>query len=145
MFKQILLPTDGTVLSERAITAGIGLASALGAHVLGLTVIAPFHTLTIDTDMLEDTEATYRRSARERAARHLCFITEAAQAAGVPCECESAVADDPYQAIIDTARERGCDLIVMASHGRRGVKAALLGSETQKVLVHSAIPVLVYR
>lgn len=145
MFKQILLPTDGTVLSERAIGAGIALARALGAHVLGLTVVAPFHTLTFDANMLESTEAGYRRDARERSARYLGFITEAAQAAGVPCNCESAVAEDPYQSIIDTARERGCDLIVMASHGRRGVKAALLGSETQKVLVHSAIPVLVFR
>lgn len=145
MFKQILLPTDGTVLSERAILAGIGLARVIGARVLGFTVIAPFRTLTLDSGMLEETEAVYRRSARERAMHQLDFIAEAAQGAGVHCECESAVSDAPYQAIIDTAHERGCDLIVMASHGRRGVKAALLGSETQKVLVHSAIPVLVYR
>jgi len=145
MFKQILLPTDGSALSERAIAAGIGLAQALGCHVLGLTVIAPFHTISFDAEMLEDTEAQYRQRARERAARRLGFVTEAAQRAGVICNCESAVADDPYVAIIDAARERGCDLIVMASHGRRGVQGALLGSETQKVLLHSAIPVLVYR
>jgi nucleotide-binding universal stress UspA family protein len=145
MFKQILLPTDGTALSERAIKAGIELAKALGSRVLGFTVIAPFHTLTADADMLEQTESAYLRSAREHALRTLGVVSEAAQQAGVPCECESAIADDPYQAIIDTARLRDCDLIVMASHGRRGVKAALLGSETQKVLVHSAIPVLVYR
>jgi nucleotide-binding universal stress UspA family protein len=145
MFKQILLPTDGTRLSERAILAGIGLAKAIGAQVLGFTAVAPFHTLTLDAEMLEDTEAHYRNAARDQVARVLGFVSDAAQRAGVPCACESTVADDPYQAIIDTARERGCDLIVMASHGRRGVKAALLGSETQKVLVHSAIPVLVYR
>jgi nucleotide-binding universal stress UspA family protein len=145
MFKQILLPTDGTAPSERAVVAGIDLAKAIGAQVLGFTAVAPFHTLTLDSAMLEDTEAHYLEAARERAARILGFVADAAQRAGVACACESEVAEDPYQAIIDKARERGCDLIVMASHGRRGVKAALLGSETQKVLVHSAIPVLVYR
>ncbi|MDB5963299.1 MAG: sulfate transporter [Massilia sp.] len=145
MFKQILLPTDGTAPSERAVVAGVDLARAIGAHVLGFTAVAPFHTLTLDAEMLEGTEAHYLDAARDRAARVLGFVSDAAQRAGVPCTCESTVAEDTYQAIIDTARERGCDLIVMASHGRRGVKAALLGSETQKVLVHSAIPVLVYR
>lgn len=145
MFKNILLPTDGSALSERAVAAGVALAQQVGARVVGLTVIAPFHTLTLDADMLEDTEERYRSAARARADQALAVVANAARAAGVPCLSESTSADDPYQAIVDTATAQGCDLIVMASHGRRGIRGALLGSETQKVLVHSTIPVLVYR
>ena len=80
-----------------------------------------------------------------QANRNLAVLEKAAKDAGVPCETLCEIADHPYEAIIRIAEKRGCDLIMMASHGRRGVKGLLLGSETQKVLTHSLIPVLVHR
>jgi nucleotide-binding universal stress UspA family protein len=145
MFKQILLPTDGSELSERAVLAGISFAKDLGGEVIGLTVTPEFHTFTYKTEMLEETEDEFRSSAEQQAEKYLSFIGDAARSAGVPCSLAQTVSDDPYEAILQTAKERKCDLIIMASHGRRGVKGLLLGSETQKVLVHSDIPVLVYR
>lgn len=145
MFKRILLPTDGSEPSQRAIQAGINFAKDLGAEVVGLTVIPKFHTFTYKTDMLEETKEEYTVDSEQRAAAHLAFIADAAREAGVGCRTETAVSDDPWQMIISTARDRQCDLIVMGSHGRRGIKGVLLGSETQKVLVHSGLPVLVYR
>lgn len=145
MFKQILLPTDGSDLSERSVLAGISFAKDLGAQVVGLTVLPEFHTFTYDTEMLEDTKEEYEAASQRRAAQYLNFVTEAARSAGVTCSVAQVTSDNPYEAILQTAKERKCDLIIMASHGRRGVKGVLLGSETQKVLVHSDIPVLVYR
>lgn len=145
MFTQILLPTDGSDLSERAVLAGISFAKELGAEVVGLTVVPEFHTFTIDTDMLEDTKDEFVSATQQRAEKYLSFVSEAARSAGVTCSVAQVVSDDPYEAILQTAKERRCDLIIMASHGRKGIKGVLLGSETQKVLVHSNIPVLVYR
>lgn len=145
MFKHILLPTDGSELSERAVLAGVSFAKEVGAEVTGLTVRPEFHTITYKTDMLEDTEHQFNASTEQQAETYLTLITNAARSAGVQCTVAQVISDDPYEAILQTARDRGCDLIIMASHGRRGVKGLLLGSETQKVLVHSAIPVLVYR
>jgi nucleotide-binding universal stress UspA family protein len=145
MFQQILLPTDGSELSERAVLAGISFAKEIGAQVVALTVRPEFHTFTYKTDMLEDTELEFNAATEKQAEQYLKFITDAAASAGVPCASIQAVSDDPYEAILQTAKERKCDLIIMASHGRRGFKGLLLGSETQKVLVHSDVPVLVYR
>jgi nucleotide-binding universal stress UspA family protein len=145
MFKQILLPTDGSDLSERAVLAGISFAKELGAQVVGLTVRPEFHTFTYKTEMLEDTEPEFNSATAQQAEKYLAFISDAARSAGVPCSTMQAVSDDPYETILQTAKERKCDLIIMASHGRRGLRGLLLGSETQKVLVHSDIPVLVYR
>jgi nucleotide-binding universal stress UspA family protein len=145
MFTQILLPTDGSDLSERAVLAGVSFAKEIGAQVVGLTVLPEFHTLTYKTDMLEDTREEFTASALRQAQQYLQVVSDAARSAGVPCTVAQVTSDDPYEAILQTAKERKCDLIIMASHGRKGVKAVLLGSETQKVLVHSDIPVLVYR
>lgn len=145
MFKQILLPTDGSDLSERAVLAGISFAKELGAEVVGLTVVPEFHTFTVDTEMLEDTKDEFVAATQKRAEKYLSFVSEAARSAGVTCSVAQVISDDPYEAILQTAKERRCDLIIMASHGRKGIKGVLLGSETQKVLVHSDIPVLVYR
>jgi nucleotide-binding universal stress UspA family protein len=145
MFKRILLPTDGSDLSERALHAGLDLASQTGAAVFGLTVTPRFHVLTYDSAMLEDTPAQFAEDSARQARQVLAGLSAAAQAAGVPCSTEHAVSDDPFEEIIASASRHGCDLIVMGSHGRRGIKGVLLGSETQKVLVHSSIPVLVYR
>lgn len=145
MFKRILLPTDGSEQSQRAILAGIGFARELGAEVVGLTVIPKFHTFTYKTEMLEETQEEFAVDSQERAKQYLSFILDAARGAGVPCTGEQVVSDDPWEMILSTARDRHCDLIVMGSHGRRGVKGVILGSETQKVLTHSSLPVLVYR
>jgi nucleotide-binding universal stress UspA family protein len=145
MFKHILLPTDGSDLSERAVLAGISFAKEMGAEVIGLTVRPEFHTLTYKPEMLEDTREEFMASSERQALQYLQVVSDAARSAGVPCSTVQVTSDDPYEAILQTAKERKCDLIIMASHGRKGVKGVLLGSETQKVLVHSDIPVLVYR
>jgi nucleotide-binding universal stress UspA family protein len=145
MFKNILLPTDGSPTSERAILAGIALAKETGARVVGLYVMPEFHTFTYNTEMLEDTAEQFAKDSAAHAAKFLGVIEAAANAAGVKCSTTSVTSSHPYEAIIDTAREMKCDLIAMASHGRKGLKGLLIGSETQKVLMHSQIPVLVYR
>lgn len=145
MYKRILIPTDGTDASRRAILAGVDFAREVGAEVVGLTTTPPFRVLSTDSEMLGDTPEQYTVSSEARARRILADVDAAAREAGVSCRTEHAVDDDPYAAIIATAQRLGCDLIVMASHGRRGIKGLLLGSETQKVLVHSTIPVLVHR
>lgn len=145
MFKHILLPTDGSDLSLRAIERGVALAKAMGARVTGFHAAAPFRVFAYETEQLEPTREEYLRVSAEQSAIILGTIETAARTAGVPCESVSTVSDHPYEDILQTATERGCDLIVMASHGRRGVKGLLLGSETQKVLTHGNLPVLVYR
>ena len=96
-------------------------------------------------EMLEDTREQFERDTKIRAKQILDLVEERAHKAGVPCGTTSVTSDHPYEAIIHAAQESNCDLIVMASHGRRGVQAFLLGSETLKVLTHSRIPVLVTR
>lgn len=145
MFKHLLLPTDGSQLSETAIQKGVQFAKSINAAVTGFYVMPEFHTLTFQTEMLEDTKATFARDSRAHAEQFLGVIAKAAKAAGVACDTALATSDHPYEAIIRAAEEKSCDLIVMASHGRRGVQGILLGSETHKVLTHSKLPVLVYR
>ena len=95
--------------------------------------------------MLEDTREQFLVESRAQAEKNLATLKRAATEAGVPCDTVVETSDHPYEAIIRTADSRGCDLILMASHGRRGMQGKLLGSETQKVLTHTTIPVLVYR
>jgi nucleotide-binding universal stress UspA family protein len=145
MYKRILLPTDGSNASERAIDAGVAFAKELGAEVIGLTVTPEFHTFTFESEMLEHTPEVFAQHSQTRAQQLLDGIASVARDAGVGFSGEHAVSDSPYEAILATAAKHKCDLILMASHGRRGFKGLLLGSETQKVLVHSSIPVLVHR
>ncbi len=145
MFKHVLLPTDGSQLSEAAIQAGVEFAKSIGAKVTAFYAMPKFHMLTYQTEMLTDTKEQFARDCQAHADRFLAVAVQAAKAAGVPCETALQTSDHPYEAIIATAKEKDCDLIMMASHGRSGVQAFLLGSETQKVLAHSRIPVLVYR
>ncbi|MFC3457753.1 universal stress protein [Massilia haematophila] len=145
MFKHILIPTDGSELSERAVLAGVSFAKEVGAQVTGVTALPEFRTFTLDSDMIETTEDEYLAASERRGDKFLATIVDAARVAGVTCNTVLARSDRPAEAILQTARERGCDLIIMASHGRHGIGSVLLGSETQKVLVQSAIPVLVYR
>ena len=144
MFKRILVPTDGSDLSNKAIEAAVDLARTLKASLVGMTTLEPYSYSNLSEyrpETLDDYEARMEQAGAERLGK----IANAAAAAGVPVETVTAKSFSPYEAIIDTAKAQGCDLIVMASHGRRGLNAVLLGSETQKVLTHSAIPVMVYR
>ena len=145
MFTHLLVPTDGSDASEAAIRQSIEIAQLLKARVTGLHVLRPFHLFSYQPDMLEDTREQFDQDSQRQAAEFLAVIERAAEAAGVPCETLSAAGDSPYEVILKTAEEQGCDLIAMASHGRRGVKGFLLGSETQKVLAHTHKPVLVFR
>jgi len=145
MYKNILIPTDGSELSGKAIQHGVALAKALNAKVTAVTVSKPFHVFAIEPGMVTDTPESYAKRAAETAAKHLGAVKGAAAGAAVACDAIRVEHEHPYKAIIDTAKNRGCDAIVMASHGRHGVSAIVLGSETVKVLTHSTIPVLVYR
>ena len=145
MYTNILIPTDGSELAGKAVEHGIDLAERIGAKVTVLTVLPPFHTFTTDTQMIEDTPVQYKARMQKQAANTLGAVTHAAQAAGVACEAVQVEHEHPYPAIIDTAESKGCDLIVMASHGRHGISAIVLGSETVKVLTHCKIPMLVHR
>jgi nucleotide-binding universal stress UspA family protein len=145
MYTNILIATDGTELAGKAVQHGIALAKRVGAKATVLTVLIPFHTFTIDTQMIEDTPAQYKVRMKDHADKTLLAATSAAQAAGVACATVQVEHEHPYRAIIDTAEAKGCDLIVMASHGRHGISAIVLGSETVKVLTHCNIPVLVHR
>ena len=144
MYTNILIPTDGSDLAGRAVQHGIALAKRIGARITALTVTAPFHLLTADKQMIEDTSAGYKIRIEEHATKTLGLVTDAAHAAGVACETVHIEHEHAHRAIIDTAETKGCDLIVMASHGRHGISAIVLGSETVKVLTHCKIPVLVH-
>jgi nucleotide-binding universal stress UspA family protein len=145
MYAKILIPTDGSELAWKAVQHGIALAKRLGAKITALTVLPSFHALTTDTQMIEDTPAGYKARMQERAKQTLGAVAAAAQTASVSCETVQVEHEHPYRAIIDIAELKGCDLIVMASHGRHGISALVLGSETAKVLTHCKIPVLVHR
>lgn len=145
MYQRILIPTDGSDASRRAIGAGIALAKTLHADVVALTVTPPFHVFSLAPGQLQESAGNFEFDQRMQATHLLKEVSQAAREAGVACTCEHVVSDHPSDAIIATAWDRQCDLINMASHGRAGIEALLLGSQTQKVLTHSAIPVLVHR
>jgi nucleotide-binding universal stress UspA family protein len=145
MYSHILIPTDGSSLSTVALEKGLSFARDARAKVTILTVIEPLHLFPGRGDQLEHMSAEYARNSKEHAVRCLAEAEAKAKTLHVPCEFIQLESAHPHRAIIDTAAERGCDLIAMASHGKRGVAALLLGSETFKVLTHSTIPVLVYR
>jgi len=145
MFTHLLLPTDGSKLSQATIQKGIEFAKNINAKVTGFCVIPELHFFSYETEIPADIKQRVARESRALAEKHLAVVATAARKAGVTCDTAHVTSDQPYDAIVKAAEEKGCDLIMMASHGRRGVKGLLLGSETQKVLTHSRIPVLVYR
>ena len=145
MYRHILIPTDGSELAEQAVTNGLSLAKSLGAKVTVIIVEEPNwlavpsfaeHGAFEELGKLTEQIKKYVASALNRAA-------DAAKQAGVPCDTIQVKDAQPYQAITATAADKGCDLIVMASHGRSGLSAVVLGSVTNKVLTHTKIPVLV--
>jgi nucleotide-binding universal stress UspA family protein len=145
MFKHILLPTDGSPLSEVAVKKGVQFAKSIGARVTGLYVIAPFRLFGRRGEMISDSKQQYEKDSQADAQSYLSVISAAAKEAGVTYDGVADTNAHPYAAIVEAAEKRGCDLIMMASHGRRGVQAVLIGSETTKVLTHTKIPVLVLR
>lgn len=144
MFKRILVPTDGSELSGKAIDAAVALAKSMRASLVGMTAVEPYSYSSL-SEYRPETMQDYEKRMEAVTAQRLGRIADAAARAGVPVETTAINSFSPYEAIIDAANEESCDLIVMASHGRRGLNAVLLGSETQKVLTHSKIPVMVYR
>jgi nucleotide-binding universal stress UspA family protein len=145
MYKHILIPTDGSELSEKALKQGLAFAKSIGAMVTAITVSQTFHTFALDPVMVTATPEQYQKDCDARAQSYLSVAKNAAKAAGVPYEGVHVMHDHPHEAIINAAKDKGCDLIFMASHGRKGISAVVLGSETVKVLTHSNIPALVCR
>ena len=145
MFTHLLVPTDGSAFSEAAARKALRLAKEQEARVTVIHVVPEFHVMSYRTTMLEDTREEYLAHCKTQAQQYLGHIEATAREEGVPCDTVVASSDHPYEAITATAERERCDLIVMASHGRRGMRALLLGSETQKVLTHSNVAVLVVR
>jgi nucleotide-binding universal stress UspA family protein len=145
MFKHILIPTDGSDLSRKALLYAVQIAKESKAKVTALTVRPPYVIGSMDMIGVVGGQDEFEAETQRYAEYALTQAKMAGEAASVPVETIQDVADQPYRAIIECANANGCDLIVMASHGRRGVSAMILGSETSKVLTHSHIPVLVFR
>lgn len=145
MYKNILLPTDGSVLASRAVDAGIALAAAIGARLTAVVAIEPFHRIAFAPEQLGFTEASYIAHGRAEAGKVLDGVAAKAASAGVKLDVVLRVSEPAHEAIIEVVTSSGCDLIIIASHGRGGVSALVLGSVTSKVLARTTTPVLVYR
>ena len=149
MFKHILVPTDGSELSRTCVKQAIKTAKALNAKITAVHIVGKYQLPWQSEDwvmpVIPKLKERFDDAAAARARKILAPIKSAASTAGVRCDTVVATGDVPYEAIIKQARKSKCDLIMMASHGRRGIHGILLGSETVKVLTHSKIPVLVVR
>ena len=147
MFKHILVPADGSDLSKATARRAVSFAKEAGARITAFFAKPEYPVSYYGEGALIDptTPEKFDELAEQQAQQVLDFVVDLGREAGVPVEKLSLTSDIPYEAIIDAATQAGCDLIFMASHGRRGISALLLGSETHKVLTHSTIPVLVYR
>jgi nucleotide-binding universal stress UspA family protein len=147
MFKKILLPTDGSQLSRKSIKKGVEFAKSINAKVVGFFSPEDYRAMMyseyIPPSLLSQEE--FEANARKAAEKHLAFVEKTAKAAGVPYEGYYVAGLVPWQAIVEAAEKKKCDLIFMASHGRTGLGALVLGSQTTKVLTHTKIPVMVYR
>ncbi|UUX94089.1 universal stress protein [Aquabacterium sp. J223] len=144
MFHCILVPTDGSAITAKAADKAIELARLTGATLHALAVREPFPFSAV-SEMQPAPPAEFYEAQERIANQRVAAVCTKAAAAGVRCETHSEEALQPWEAIVNAAKAHGCDLIVMASHGRRGVSALLLGSETQRVLTHTSVPVLVVR
>jgi nucleotide-binding universal stress UspA family protein len=147
MYKHILIPTDGSEIAEKAVQAGINFARDAGAKVTWFTAV-PSYQLPSEADLMARHAVSleeHNKRAREKAEDILAGPAQRSLAAGIACDTDHAQSDHPYEAIIAAAQRHGCDLIFMASHGRKLLPALFFGSETRDVLAHSTIPTLVYR
>ncbi len=148
MYAHIMLPIDGSELSSRALREGVALAKALGSKLTLITVVSPYHTgitTPLAADIPRAIEKTHDEESKKAAQKLHADMMSRAKSEGVICESLVAFGDSIYEQIVENAEKSKCDLIVMASHGRRGLEGLLLGGETVKVLTHSKIPVLVVR
>ena len=148
MFRNILMPTDGSEHSERAIERGVELAKLCGAKVTGIHVVPNYRLMIAFAEGAYADPAMQERAeqdARIRAVNFLDFVRKTATAAGVACETVVATNDHPYDAIVNTANSHACDLIVMTSRYRRGLVSLIMGSEADRVLHRASIPVLTFR
>lgn len=147
MFKKILVPTDGSPLSEKAINAAVEFARETGGELVALSVAEPYVYSGIGegSGIVPPNLKAYDEQAQELAQQHVKKVADVARAADIPCKTTIALSFRPYEEIIRVADECNCDVIFMASHGRKGLNKLFVGSETQKVLAHSALPVLVFR
>jgi nucleotide-binding universal stress UspA family protein len=145
MFKTILVPTDGSDLSDKAINAAIEFGKSSGSKVVGISVAEPYPFSPLYQTAAGADATIYEDRMREVAQMHVQKIADAAKEANVGCETAVAQSFSPYEEIIAAAKKFGCDAIFMASHGRKGLNRLFIGSETQKVLAHTDIPVLVFR
>ncbi|MEO7852162.1 MAG: universal stress protein [Rubrivivax sp.] len=144
MFKRLLIATDGSDVTQKAVQSAISLARATGGELFAISVKEPFPYSAISEMQPVPPQEFF--DAQERiAAERVRVVVSAATEAGLRCQGHTVEALHPWEAILDHAKTQNCDLVVMASHGRRGLSALLLGSETQKVLTHSSIPVLVVK
>jgi nucleotide-binding universal stress UspA family protein len=147
MFKKILLPTDGSELSRKSVRKGVEFAKSINAKVVGFFSPEDYRALMyseyIPPSLMSQDE--FEANAKKAAEKHLAFVEKTAKAAGVLYEGYYLSSIAPWEAIVEAAKKKRCDLIFMASHGRTGLGALVLGSQTTKVLTHSKVPVLVYR
>jgi nucleotide-binding universal stress UspA family protein len=144
LYKHILIATDGSELAGKAVSAGLTLAKALGAKVTAVNATEPWTAMVTGEAALAFPIEEYERSSAENAAKILSEVTDAAKKQGIACDTVH-VNDFPAEAIIETVKAKGCDLIVMSSHGRRGLARVLLGSQAMRVLTLSTVPVLICR
>jgi nucleotide-binding universal stress UspA family protein len=145
MYKHILIATDGSDLARKAVAQGLALAKAVGARVTAVSVTEPWATMAPPEVLNEPFVQEFERTAAERAKGILDGVAAAAKEASVACSTLHVRDRFPAEGILEAAANTGCDLIVMASHGRRGVAKLLLGSQASEVLTHSTVPVLVCR
>jgi nucleotide-binding universal stress UspA family protein len=151
MFKNILVPTDGTDLSRETCKAAIALAKQLGAQIIAYhareqITSTTFSAAIFDGDLVDEaTRGEFEKAVDAATRASLDFVDKLCRETGVPCKTLTTPTDSPHEGIVDAAAQCGADLIFMASHGRKGLRARLIGSETQRVLTDAKIPVLVYR
>jgi nucleotide-binding universal stress UspA family protein len=145
MFKTILVPTDGSLLSQRAEDGAIAFARATGATLVALAVAEPLPSASDAGSIFASAASLDPRDLLAQAQRRAQELVGRAQAAGIPCQCSAALSYHPHEEILKAAADFHCDAIFMASHGLRGLRRVFLGSETQKVLAHASLPVLVFR
>lgn len=144
MFKKILVPTDGSALAQSAAATAAQLAKSQGAEVIGVYVIDPFPYIGMGEASVAGLQS-YLTESRNLAGQALDALGKVCAAEGVPFAGDTIERNVVYEGVIETAKAEGCDLIVMASHGRQGMKAMILGSVAQKVLTHASMPVLIVK
>jgi nucleotide-binding universal stress UspA family protein len=145
MFKTILVPTDGSELSEKAINAAVEFATGVDGRVIGISVAPPYPFSPLSEYSMGENAQVFEEKSRNFAQQYVDKVAEIANKANVRCDKVTALSFSPYEEILKAAKDFQCDVIFMASHGRTGLTRLFVGSETQKVLMHSTIPVLVFR